>query len=186
MISSFEKGAIFVNVKKKIINGNIDNNIKKADMAPKAATWSSLHFFKKSIINKYKFLIRLDFAIDASLFIHGIKSANGCQSGHWKNAYLKSAHRCTKYFVLIWKCENFSISWNKPPHKQRRLIKLLPKMPYPAILSPSLSQVGNRKWKSDFLRIIRPVIRPKILVSQNQKCRFKIAGNLEHSRLLYT
>ena len=64
MISSLEKGAIFVNVKKKIIKGNIDNKIKKADMAPNAATWSSLHFFKKSIASEYKFLIRFNLAID--------------------------------------------------------------------------------------------------------------------------
>jgi len=56
-------------------------------------------------------------------------------------------------------------------------------MPYPAILMPSLSQVGNYNPASDVLRKIRLAINRTISVSLNQKCRFKIAGVLEHPRL---
>jgi hypothetical protein len=45
------KGRNFARVRKKIIKGMKDSRMKKADMAPKAVIWSSLHFLVKSMIN---------------------------------------------------------------------------------------------------------------------------------------
>src|SRR5699024_1955054 len=136
MISSLEKGAYLVSVRKKIRNGNNDSSIKKADMEPKAATWSSLHFLMKSITSVYRFFTRFDMLIFSPFLTHLLRQ-------YWQTGKFPFKLPLSKLFTQN-RTDHNRIRQNKPPHvEMRRLLKRWPKMPCPAILSPSLSQVGN-------------------------------------------